>query len=405
MMFKELFSTFMLGTLVLASPTAQPFPTIINSSFTARATDQGGPCIQEGVCMSSDSGYYMMCASGYWQRMQGGSYLCTNGILRVEPFPNRTEATGTPTMLPTPLGTDSIVGSASATASTSRKSNAQPSPKRLVTYVDTWRNWHNIPAVNETGIYNVIILAFLMSSGPTDVVQLWQGLTPDIRTSDLEAYHNAGKLLMVAAFGDTDSNLSGMDPWLLASNISTFVNDNKLDGVDVNFEDFNCFNSNPEVCIDWIVTLVEELHAKLARAIITLAPVAPWFSTHSYNGAWLKIHERIKDKVAWYNIQYYNQGVNSYTDCNSLFTDTESRSNLTSQTSVAALIAAGVEPGKIVVGKPSTPSDALNGYVDANTLAQYLREFPGTRDLGGLMTWQLKNDTSWISNAFKGFGG
>lgn len=175
--------------------------------------------------------------------------------------------------------------------------------------------------------------------------------------------------------------------------------------MDIDYEDLACFIQHPDICIDWLVKLVKTLHTTLHSPLITISPLAPWYSPRVYDRAFLKLNEKVGDIISWFNIQYYNQGNDAYTDCNSLFTDTSSKSDYTSKTSVAALIEAGLDPNKIVIGKPATRADASNGFMDDHVLADCLREFPRAGELGGLMKWQFKNDpkSELISIAADGF--
>lgn len=65
--------------------------------------------------------------------------------------------------------------------------------------------------------------------------------------------------------------------------------------------------------------------------------------------------------IDFYNIQFYNQGVNTYTTYEDLFTNSV---GYFSATSVQQIIERGISSRKIVLGKPATTSDASNGYVD-----------------------------------------
>ena len=59
---------------------------------------------------------------------------------------------------------------------------------------------------------------------------------------------------------------------------------------------------------------------------------------------------------------------------------------------------AGVPLDKLVIGKPGTPADANNGFIDANTLAGCMAQAKGQGWNAGAMVWQFPNvDTAWIT--------
>jgi hypothetical protein len=74
-------------------------------------------------------------------------------------------------------------------------------------YID-WRgvDWNdpttNVKAMVDAG-FNVIILAFYMTSGPVDVVQAWAGLSSTKRASSVAYAHSKGAIVLMAVGGST----------------------------------------------------------------------------------------------------------------------------------------------------------------------------------------------------------
>jgi hypothetical protein len=83
--------------------------------------------------------------------------------------------------------------------------------------------------------------------------------------------------------------------------------------------------------------------------------------------------------INFYNVQFYNQGLNQYNTYSDLFKNS-SFPNL--KTSVNELIARGIQKDKIVVAKPATSSDSLNnqGYVNSIDLGSWAQA--ALKDIG-----------------------
>ena len=101
--------------------------------------------------------------------------------------------------------------------------------------------------------------------------------------------------------------------------------------------------------------------------------MAPWFSRSSTfsAGAYLTINQNVGNLIDWYNIQYYNQGSDMYTDCEGLLTKSGSSFP---NTAVMQLADAGVDLNKIVIGKPGIASDASDGFISTTTLASCVKQ-------------------------------
>ncbi|KAG5640864.1 hypothetical protein DXG03_006806, partial [Asterophora parasitica] len=215
--------------------------------------------------------------------------------------------------------------------------------------------------------FTLSTLAFLLVKGAWDQAGVWTSLTDAQRAAHKTRLNNAGIKIIVSAFGATDTpTSSGTNPVDLANNFAAFVKKYNLDGIDVDYEDFDAFNRGTAEA--WIISFTRQLRVQLPAPtyIISHAPVAPWFVPNRWpGGGYLGIDKAVGSAIDWYNIQFYNQGQNEYTTCNNLL---QTSSNVWPQSAVFQINKNGIPLSKIVIGKP-TAGDASNGYIDPNTLA------------------------------------
>lgn len=110
-----------------------------------------------------------------------------------------------------------------------------PAPHYVI-YADSWLG--TMPDVSELGYFNRFILAFWeATAGAVDNVQAWTSWDESYRSQVVEAYHDAGIAIMVAAFGSTDlPTTSGRDAKQVAQELASFVKAYNLDGVDIDYE-------------------------------------------------------------------------------------------------------------------------------------------------------------------------
>jgi chitinase len=96
--------------------------------------------------------------------------------------------------------------------------------------------------------------------------------------------------------------------------------------------------------------------------------------------------------IDFYNIQFYNQVEDAYTNFTTLF---ESSGGPWNKTSVMELNARGIPLNKIVIGKPVTQADASNtGYVAPADLKGLFNQGQQTyKWYAGLMIWQYPSDS------------
>ncbi|KAG6890328.1 hypothetical protein C0995_009535 [Termitomyces sp. Mi166 len=266
-------------------------------------------------------------------------------------------------------------------------SRATPAPPHWVIYWDRWSGAIGPPDVSAISGFNVFTLSFLLTEGAYDQARIsfgsisserdliiafqayeWTTLTDAQRATIKSQYAAAGIKLIVSVFGATDVPTStGADPIATANTFAAWVKQYSLDGVDVDYEDFNAFDGGKAEA--WLISFTTQLRAQLPSGtyIITHAPVAPWFSPSMWpGGGYLEVDSSVGKLIDWYNVQFYNPN--------------------------------GVPLSKLVIGKPATASDANNGFMSTSTLASCLKTAKAQGWNGGVMVWQYPDATaSWIT--------
>jgi chitinase len=119
-------------------------------------------------------------------------------------------------------------------------------------------------------------------------------------------YNNAGKKILVSAFGATEFPTGSQDPVQCATKLGNFVLENNLDGADIDYEDNTAMNNGLGEA--WLIAFTRQLRSIIPGYIITHAPQAPYFCKECYkNGGYITVHEQVGDLIDFYNIQFYNQ--------------------------------------------------------------------------------------------------
>ncbi|KZT66332.1 glycoside hydrolase family 18 protein [Daedalea quercina L-15889] len=282
--------------------------------------------------------------------------------------------------------------------SSSHQKRYSPSAPYFVEYFDaSVSGVTGAPPVSDVSGYNVFILAFLLIEGAWDNAEGWTELTADERSSTKADYNDAGIALMVSVFGSTDTpTTSGADPTDTANTMAAWVVEYGLDGIDVDYEDFDAMDSGTAEA--WLVTFTTQLRNQLPAGdyIITHAPVAPWFSPNIWtNGGYLEVNSEVGDLIDWYNVQFYNQGASEYTTCDGLL---NTSSSTWPESALFQIIANGVASDMLVIGKPATTGDASTGYMSSSTLATCVEDAKAEGWDAGVMVWEYPDaGTSWIT--------
>jgi len=255
------------------------------------------------------------------------------------------------------------------------------------------------PAVSAVTGFNVFALSFLLTEGAFDKAFEWTTLTDAQRASVKAQYNAAGIKLVVSVFGSTDvPTSSGVNPVTMATTMANWVKQFNLDGIDVDYEDFNAFDAGDGKAEAWLISFTTQLRTLLPQGtyILTHAPVAPWFSPSIWGGGgYLKVHASVGNLIDWYNVQFYNQGATEYTTCANLLTTS---SNTWPKTALFQIAASGVPLSKLVIGKPGTTNAASNGFMSTSTLASCLAQAKSQGWNAGAMVWEYPGAAAaWIT--------
>ncbi|KAI0633033.1 chitinase [Trametes polyzona] len=275
-----------------------------------------------------------------------------------------------------------------------------PSGPKFVVYTDAAVSGGVLPPLDQIQGFNVVNLAFLLTSGPADQAKKWAALPAAQRKQLKQQYNGAGVSLVVSAFGETEHPTS-QDPATVANGLAQFVLDNDLDGIDVDYEEFTLMADPAQKGVGeaWLTTLTQTLRQKLPQGqfILSHAPVGPWFSPgFCPGGGYLTVDKNVGKLIDWYNIQFYNQSPSpGYEDCDTLLNSTPS--------SVFAIQKSGVDVNKLVIGKPGTQADITNGgFIDPATLGTCVQQAVAKGWKAGVMAFQFPHaDKAWLS-AVKG---
>ncbi|KAI9334380.1 glycoside hydrolase superfamily [Obelidium mucronatum] len=284
-----------------------------------------------------------------------------------------------------------------------------PAPRlptsKKVTYVNQLANSPTAAQFAVPGFadndYNIINYAFWLDvRGPVDTALSWVRLSESTRQAYVNAFHQAGKRLLISAFGETDAPASaGTDPVDCAKRLAAFVIKYGFDGVDVDFEDHAAFSSGKAE--PWLIAFTKELRSLLPspQYAISHAPQAPLFMESKAlfpGGGYLTIDKAVGNDIDWHNIQFYNQGNEGYDSCVTLFT--QSTPN-TPKTSVFEIASKGIHLSKLVVGKPAAKKGATNtGYMLNADLAACIGHGKELGWKAGVMGWNFELDPNgdWI---------
>eukprot|EP01117_Protostelium_nocturnum_P002103 TRINITY_DN12745_c0_g1_i1.p1 TRINITY_DN12745_c0_g1~~TRINITY_DN12745_c0_g1_i1.p1 ORF type:complete len:370 (+),score=136.48 TRINITY_DN12745_c0_g1_i1:35-1144(+) len=276
------------------------------------------------------------------------------------------------------------------------------SSNHYVIYIDLPTVWTGseaefiVPGSVPNYAYNVVNLAFWTGGYVADVAGDWARLPADKKKAYIAKFHQAGVKVLISAYGSTDMP-TGRDPVAEGNKLASFVKDNFLDGVDIDWEDSAAFSpSQAGKGEEWLIKLTQTLRSRLPKPyIISHAPQAPYFVNNPKQypkGAYLTVHKRVGNLIDYYNVQFYNQGDSTYDTCEKLLNKV---GGFFAGTALFEIVANGVEPNKIVVGKPVTRAGATNtGFMEVDLLASCLKQAVSRGWKGGFMGWEYKLDTT-----------
>ncbi len=266
----------------------------------------------------------------------------------------------------------------------------------------TYYNSGAIPLINASELpYDVVNLAFLSSSSSNPFNLVLSGAIAatdsSFTNSAIEAIkamqHKGQKVLISFGGGTMDSNAYrslSEDTARLADSLASFVKNNQLDGVDIDYEDTAAFTGQAGYNgAQFLVSLTQELRKRLPSPdyIISHAPQPPYLEQGGYMAGYIEVVEQAGQDIDWLNVQFYNnppwsanpdQIVSSYLNYTKL-------PNMSSK--------------KVIAGFPVTQNDAGSGYMPVQTIInEVIKPIQQQSSLGGIMNWQFSSDHNgdWI---------
>lgn len=266
----------------------------------------------------------------------------------------------------------------------------------------TYYNSGAIPLINASELtYDVVNLAFLSSSSsnPFNLVLSGAIAATDshFTTNTIEAIkamqQKGQKVLISFGGGTMDSNAYralSQDTAKLADLLASFVKNNELDGVDIDYEDTAAFTGQAGYNgAQFLVSLTQELRKRLPSPnyIISHAPQPPYLEQGGYMAGYVEVVQQAGQEIDWLNVQFYNnppwsanpdQIVSSYLNYTKL---------------------PNMSPEKVIAGFPVTQNDAGSGYMPVQTIInEVIKPIQQQSSLGGIMNWQFSSDHNgdWI---------
>jgi len=276
--------------------------------------------------------------------------------------------------------------------------------------IDWSSPWNTVKSAVDAG-YNVILLAFLLSTTAADMAQVWFTAGAAAQLAALRYAHGKGAVLMVSAGGSTDS------PWATFADgtsygtyVGQWAKQNNLDGVDFDVENFGpgfvAGRLNGDQLAQYLANA--SIAAKKYVKFVSHAPQAPYFGPAGPSGSafwpgtsggYSGVEVKSSGAVDFYNVQFYNQGSTCYTTYAGLFNSSASDCAVFPGTSVKEIVSYGVPLPKITVTKYLETSDASNGYVSASVLNGYLSHAAtamGYRSGVSRWAWASSDSPAWI---------
>lgn len=266
----------------------------------------------------------------------------------------------------------------------------------------TYYNSGAIPLINASELpYDVVNLAFLSSSSSNPFNLVLSGAIAatdsSFTNSAIEAIkamqHKGQKVLISFGGGTMDSNAYrslSEDTARLADSLASFVKNNQLDGVDIDYEDTAAFTGQAGYNgAQFLVSFTQELRKRLPSPdyIISHAPQPPYLEQGGYMAGYIEVVEQAGQDIDWLNVQFYNnppwsanpdQIVSSYLNYTKL---------------------PNMSPEKVIAGFPVTQNDAGSGYMPVQTIInEVIKPIQQQSSLGGIMNWQFSSDHNgdWI---------
>lgn len=196
-----------------------------------------------------------------------------------------------------------------------------------------------------------------------------------------------------------------------AASIMSFVRQNKLDGVDIDYEITEAFYNPAGAGYDPVAFLSDLSTALKSNAgfdgtLVSHAPQPPYLYPNEYPqypaGPYCEVLQKAGRHIDWLNIQYYNNpsfvGASADEQADLVVGSTAS----TAFASSILALSNAFPADQLVLGKISSPENGGSGYLCAQDVATYLVT-PIVQQLGskfgGVMAWQFALNNGTNQNA------
>ncbi|HEX4068460.1 MAG TPA: glycosyl hydrolase family 18 protein [Candidatus Babeliales bacterium] len=243
-----------------------------------------------------------------------------------------------------------------------------PQPKQFIeSYWESWNSADSLSAIVNMHV-DIIDIAFanFTTTGTHTFAIAGVEADPSAIAQLVTLAHNAGKKVKIAVGGATyplsPQLKTTQDALGMAQAIATYIQQNNLDGVDFDIEDY------PAPALQ--ISLIQQTRALLGNnALITYTPKSPASTTYPYYAVIQGAYQYLTGiSIMAYD---YGQGYNYQDD-------------------VQALIAMGVPASKITVGLMPGEDDlgVMTSVADITNAAHYIQN----NGLLGIMFWDLNRD-------------
>lgn len=181
----------------------------------------------------------------------------------------------------------------------------------------------------------------------------------------------------------------------LGNILHDFVTTNRLDGIDIDFEDRRAFSTNKRYDgVEFLSNLTNHLFLLNSLRPITYAPEPPHLYTEEpgFCPGFRDVMNRVGDKISWLNVQFYNNP--DYEPVN--------RSPAGIKQLLDMMIDgtngfSPINPYKLLIGKPTTIKDqSSSGHLPQQQLVERVIE-PFQKylpELGGVMFWEFSKEAT-----------
>lgn len=261
-------------------------------------------------------------------------------------------------------------------------------PRLIIYYED-----NSVPLINAIDLpYTHVNLSFLVPVEGTDRVVAQNNLTPEVMQY-AKRVQELGKQVFVSFGGGSQKSqhyqaLSGNERQA-AEQIVEYVIVHGLDGVDIDYEDFDAMRTGkPYDGVEFLSTLTALVHEMLPAEskIVTHSPEVPLVSEGdpiNYG----RVLQNVGDQIEWLNVQYYNAPE---------FIEPVSKIVQSYQRLVEGTDGfEPISPQRLVLGKPFGQPTQRGGFMPVddlvNELVQPLQGVYGNQ-FGGVMGWQFSRD-------------